>query len=62
MLTRVLGNGLSNSLNVTYNYYDRKPVNGDVQAVLETLYWNDGEPDYERIHCKGITKNWRTGV
>ena len=43
-------------------YYDRKPVNSDVRAVLETLYWNDGEPDYDRIHRKGITKNWRTGV
>ena len=27
----------------------------------ETLFWNDGEPDYERIRRRGITKNWRTG-
>ena len=27
----------------------------------EVLYWNDGEPDYERVRRKGITKNWRTG-
>ena len=28
---------------------------------METLFWNDGEPDYERIRRRGITKNWRTG-
>ena len=27
----------------------------------EVLYWNDGEPDYDRVRRKGITKNWRTG-
>ena len=26
-----------------------------------TLYWNDGEPDYQIVRRKGITKNWRTG-
>ena len=26
----------------------------------ETLFWNDGEPHYERIRRKGITKNWRS--
>ena len=34
------------------NLKDLRPV---------TLYWNDGEPDYERVRRKGITKNWRTG-
>ena len=24
-----------------------------------TLYWNDGEPSYEAVRWKGITKNWR---
>ena len=28
---------------------------------FETLYWNKGEPAYEKITRKGITKNWRTG-
>ena len=23
----------------------------------EVLYWNDGDPDYERVRCNGITKN-----
>ena len=27
----------------------------------ETLYWNDGEPAYEQIRRRGITRNWRTG-
>ena len=26
-----------------------------------TLYWNDGEPSYEVVRRKGITRNWRTG-
>ena len=25
-----------------------------------TLYWNDGEPSYEVVRQKGITRNWRT--
>ena len=33
----------------------------DRPGVVKTLFWNDGEPDYERIRRKGITKNWRTG-
>ena len=42
--------------------YERKPGGyGNMRGVVETLYWNEGEPDYERIRRKGITKNWRTG-
>ena len=41
--------------------YEWKPQYHDGRGVMETLYWNDGEPDYERIRRKGITKNWRTG-
>ena len=33
----------------------------DVGSREEILYWNDGEPDYEIVRRKGITKNWRTG-
>lgn len=42
-------------------YCEHKPPNSDVRPILETLYWNDGEPDYERMRHKSITKNWRTG-
>ena len=41
--------------------YEQKPQYRNMRCVVETLYWNDGEPDYERIRRKGITKNWRTG-
>lgn len=42
--------------------YEQKPAgSGDLRRAVETLYWNDGEPDYERIRRKGINKNWRTG-
>ena len=34
---------------------------GNMRGVVETLYWNEGEPDYEEIRRKGITKNWQTG-
>ena len=34
---------------------------GNMRGAVERLYWNDGEPDYEEIQRKGITKNWRTG-
>ena len=37
--------------------YEHRPYNGT--RHVETLFWNDGEPDYERIRRKGITKNWR---
>ena len=39
--------------------YEHRPYNGT--GYMETLFWNDGEPDFERIRRKGITKNWRTG-
>ena len=39
---------------VVYEYKQR-------HSHFVTLYWNEGEPDYERIRRKGITKNWRTG-
>ena len=39
--------------------YEHRPYNGT--GHMETLFWNDGEPVYERITRKGITKNWRTG-
>lgn len=43
-------------------HYERKPQSPDSEAGrAETLFWNEGEPDYEKISRKGITKNWRTG-
>ena len=41
--------------------YQYKPQRYGVPSREEVLYWNDGEPDYERVRRKGITKNWRTG-
>ena len=42
--------------------YERKPGGyRNMRGDVETLYWNEGEPDFESIRCKGITKNWRTG-
>ncbi len=38
-----------------------KPHRYNMPPRVKWLYWNDGEPDYERVHRKGITKNWRTG-
>ena len=42
--------------------YEHRPQSAHSRTGhMETLFWNDGEPDYERIGRKGITKNWRTG-
>ena len=41
--------------------YECKARHHDQPGVVKTLFWNEGEPDYERIRRKGITKNWRTG-
>ena len=41
--------------------YECKPRHPHMQGNIKTLFWNDGEPDYERIQRKGITRNWRTG-
>ena len=41
--------------------YEYKPQKYGHTARPEVLYWNDGEPDYEVVKRKGITKNWRTG-
>jgi hypothetical protein len=42
--------------------FECKPqYSNDKQGVLDTLYWNDGEPDFEKVGRKGITRNWRTG-
>ena len=38
-----------------------RPQRYKAPAREEVLFWNDGEPDYERVRRKGITKNWRTG-
>ena len=43
-------------------HYECKPQSPDSRAGRpETLFWNEGEPDYEKVTRKGITKNWRTG-
>lgn len=41
--------------------YQRRPQRYSAPSREEVLYWNDGEPDYEKVRRKGITKNWRTG-
>ena len=41
--------------------YEYKPQKSGYTARPEVLYWNDGDPDYEVVRRKGITKNWRTG-
>ena len=41
--------------------YQHKPRQSGPQVKEEILFWNDGEPAYERVRRKGITKNWRTG-
>lgn len=41
--------------------YEYKPRHLHMRGNIKTLFWNDGEPDYEKIRRKGITKNWRTG-
>lgn len=41
--------------------YEQKPRYYHLPCLEETLFWNDGEPAYEHITRKGITKNWRTG-
>lgn len=30
-------------------HYEQKPANSDVRSVIEALYWNGGEPAYERM-------------
>ena len=44
--------------NIVYQYKQQKYGH---TARPEVLYWNNGEPDYEVVRRKGITKNWRTG-
>ena len=45
-----------------YGWYYQQGCRGPGSGSREeVLYWNDGEPDYERVRRKGITKNWRTG-
>ena len=41
--------------------YQYKPQGDDPPPRDEVLFWNDGEPHYERVQRRGITKNWRTG-
>ena len=41
--------------------YECRPNHGQAQGFMKTLYWNGGEPDYEIVRRRGITKNWRTG-
>jgi len=41
--------------------YEHKPQHYNAPSQKERLFWNDGEPDSERISRKGITRNWRTG-
>ena len=40
--------------------YECKARHRDPRGGVKTLFWNEGEPNYERIRRKGITKNWRT--
>jgi len=42
--------------------YEHKPRHYNAPSQKEELFWNEGEPDSERISRKGITRNWRTGA
>ena len=42
-------------------HYEHNCDHCDTPGAVETLFWNDGGPDFERIRRRGITKNWRTG-
>ena len=52
---RNVGLGLVNVIQCNVMFEFKK----DLRCV--TLYWNDGEPDYEIVRRKGITINWWTG-
>ena len=41
--------------------FEYKPRHNKLPCLWETMFWNDGEPAYERVSRKGITRNWRTG-